>query len=363
VSKKIAVSKIVTSPSYGAEMKSITIFVLLSVATLSSYANAEFKVGVVAPLSGMASSSGISISNSIVLASKKFDSRKTVEFIYEDDQLAPRNTVTAVNKLIKLDNVNALIVFGTSTSLAVNSIAEANKIPMIALSIDSKVVDGKYYVFKHWVSATVQNDLITSEVEKHDYNRVAVVSTVNDAMLKLRDLFKKEFPERVVADEEMNKDDTDFKTVISKILSTKPEAIYNLLWSPQPGLFARKLREDGYKGVIFGVHNIEDPGEIASSRGALLGSWLVSGDDSGATEYHYEYFKTYHEHPTAGGINAYDVAKILIEGANSLDLPNYIRNLKGFKGAYGQYNATGKNDFEIPAAIKIVTKDGFKFLD
>ena len=335
----------------------VLLYLLLSATFIrpsDSLAQNNFRVGVVAPLTGTASSSGETIKNSVLLASKHFDQNHKVEFLFEDDQLTPKETVKAVNKLIKIDQVNALVVFGTPTSLAVNMVAEAHKTPMIALSIHDQVVRGKQFVFKHWVSAEKENEKIISEVKKRGYKKVAVVTTINDAMLKLRDLFAQNTKNLLVAKEECNREELDFKPIIMRLLQTKPDAIYLLLWSPQPGLFAKQLRLAGFKGDLFGVHNLEDPKEIAISAGALAGAWIATGDDQHAQKYYESYLNTYGSLPSAGGINAYDVSKILIEGAHSKELSTYLNTLTGFSGAYGTYEATGQNDFNIPATIKIL---------
>ena len=312
------------------------------------------KIGVVLPLTGGASSNGESVRNSVLLADEAFDTKGQIEFIFEDDQLLPKSTVSAVNKLIAVDSVDGLIVFGSGTSLAVNGIAEAAKVPMIGMSIVDRVVKDKQYVVKHWVTAENESDLINSEIEKHNYKTIAVVTTANDAMLKLRDLFLKNNSHRVVLNEEFIPTELNFQTVTAKINTINPEAVYVLLWAPQTGLFSKKLRERGYGKVIFGVHNIEDPNEIAVAAGALDKAWYVTGDDSRGESYYQDYKNRYGKLPATGGINGYDAAKIMIEGNKSGNLNLYLHTVKDFEGAYGKYGATGSNDFSIPAKVKVV---------
>jgi branched-chain amino acid transport system substrate-binding protein len=320
------------------------------------------KIGVVLPLTGGASSNGEAIRNSILLAEQEFNSENNVSFIFEDDQLKPSNTVSAVNKLINIDKVQGLIVFGSPTSLAVAPIAEQKKIPMLAMSIVDRVVLNRKYVVKHWVTAIKENELIDQEIKRRNYKTVAIVTTSNDAMLKLRDLFLNSEPPKIVLNEEFANDDLDFRSTISKIKENNPDAVYVLLWAPQPGLFAKILRQSGYQNAIFGVHNLEDPNQVKASDGALNGAWYVSGDDRKANDYYAKYQKQYDSLPANGGINSYDATKLFIEGIKSGDLNNYLHTVKNFKGAYGTYSATGKNDFDIPAALKTIENNNFKFL-
>ena len=319
-------------------------------------------IGVVAPLSGTAHSWGETVKNSVLLASKQFDSAHAVTFLFEDDQLQPKNTVTAVNKLILEDKVDGLIVYGSPTSLAVNSLAEQAKVPMIALSIVDRVVEGKKYVMKHWVPARTENDLISAEVRRHGYKRVAIVTAQNDAMLLLRNLFRESAAAEVVLDEEFPRENTDFRATVARIRSAAPDAVYVLLWSPQPGTFAKQLREQGYTGPIFGSHNLEDANEVKAAGGALEGAWLATGDDRNAIDYLSAYKSAYQSSPTAGGVDGFDVAAMFIAVSQSPDLNAALHGLKGFRGGFGVYGATEHNDFNIPAVLKQVTGESFRTL-
>lgn len=318
-----------------------------------------FRIGVVAPLTGGSAASGETVRNSILLAAEQFDPDHDVSFLFEDDQLTPKITVTAVTKLIEIDLVQGLIVFGSPTSLAVNGIAESRRVPMLAFSIVDRVVTDKHFVVKHWVSLATENDMVVREVKNHGYRQVAVIATTNDAMLALRDHFVASKAAEVVLNADFPKEENDFRTVISQIRNLNPDAVYFLLWAPQPGLFAKKLREAGYKGSIFGVHNLEDPNEISAAQGALNGAWFVTGDDSHGEMFLEKYRAKFGKTPTAGGLNAFDSAKLMIEGLRSGKLNEYLHTVKNFKGAYGVYGASGNNDFTIGAITKKVENGTF----
>lgn len=338
---------------------SISIQILLN--SSASFAEKR-KIGVVLPLTGPASSNGQSIANSIKLASEKFDPANNLQFVLEDDQMQPSKTVAAVNKLIHQTGVSGLIVFGSPTSLAVNDLAEKAKIPMIAMSVVERVVADKQFVVKHWVTAESENAILQKQVINSGYKTVALISTINDAMLRLRDLFVAKSASKIVSDEEVAPDLTDFKSLATKIISRKPAAVYVLLWAPQPGVFTKELRNLGYDGDIFGAHNIEDPHEVSASQGALTGAWYVTGDDRHGALYYQKYLERFGSLPSNGGINGYDCALLMIRGLESGDLNSYLHKVKNFQGAYGNYSATGFNDFSIPATIKKITSHGFEYL-
>lgn len=331
------------------------IFVISLLLTVSTRTHAEdLKVGVIVPLSGALSQSGECIQNSILLAQRQFDPENSVEFIFEDDQFLAKNSVVAATNLIKRKGVRALVVYGTPTSLAVAPIAEKFAVPMIALSIHPAVVAGRSYVMKHWVAAERQNELVVQEILKRGYKTVAIVTGINDAMLKLRDLFVSAGVATVVLNEEFDLKETDFRSVTNRIRHLNPDAVYLLLWPPQPAIFSRQLRELRFKGPIFGVHNIEDRQEHLNAHGALDGAWLVSGDNSQADSFNEQYRKVYGIDPLSGGANAFDIATILIRGRNK-PLNKWLHSIKEFSGACGTYSATPDNDFDLKAVVKSIS--------
>lgn len=346
-------------------VSALIICLLIEVATAaadSQRPTEPVKIGVILPLSGGASSNGVAIKNSILMADKQFDRQDQVQFIFEDNHFQPRQTVTAFKKLTEIDKIRGLIVFGSPTSLSVNSLAETKKVPMIGLSIVDRVSRDKQYVMKHWVPSRIENSLLVSEVKKRGYDSVAIVSTTNDAMLSLRDHFLESRVSRVVLNQEFSPDQTDFRAIVAKIKHLNPDAVYVLLWAPQPGVFIKLLRESKYRGEIFGAHNLEDPDEVEAARGSMYGSWYVTGNDRDATEYYQSYQRQYGKIPAVGGINGYDTAKLFIEAARSGDINDSLHKVKNFTGAYGSYSATALNDFTISAAIKVIKRDGFHFL-
>jgi len=324
--------------------------------------NQQVKIGVITTLTAGPSSSGEAVKNSILLADELYDKEDRVVFLIEDDRFEPKNTVSAAKKLITIDGVRGLVVYGSPTSLAVNSIAEREKVPMIGLSIVKRVVADKLFVMKHWLTSQKQNHEVVQEARRRGYRSVAIVSTINDAMLALRDHFLASNKFNIVLNEELAIDDFDFRTIVSRVAQKGPDAVYLLLYPPQPGVFAKLLRQAGYEGDLFGVHNLEDPSEVKASEGALYGVWYVHGDDSAAGEYYEQYRKCFGKEPALGGTNGFDVAKLFIEGAYSGDINRYLHSVAEFEGTYGTYGATKENDFAIPAAVKVITNSGFDIL-
>jgi len=82
-----------------------------------------FKVGAVLALTGPVSIAGIPFKNAMVMAKEDLDQTDQIKLYFEDDGFLPRNTVSAVQKLIHQDKVgllNSSLVRGYFRSLTLN---------------------------------------------------------------------------------------------------------------------------------------------------------------------------------------------------------------------------------------------------
>jgi branched-chain amino acid transport system substrate-binding protein len=291
------------------------------------------------------------------MAKEEYDKKDSVSFIFEDDQMEPKNTVTAFNKLTGQDHIQGLVVWGSPNSLAVNELAERAQLPMIGISMLDKVVENKKFVVKHWIPIRPLTELIHKEVGRRGYKSTAVVTVVNDATLKQRDLFVQSGITNVAFSEEVTKGENDFRSLVTRIKQSQAESVYLLVWQPQVSLIAKQLREAGYKGNFFGIQSLEDQHEVTASQGALNGTWFAGHDDSNAGQYYVDFEKRYGSRPAAGGTNAYDIAHILINGASATNLNDYLHSIQNFTGVLGMYGITTNNDFSFRPKLKCI-RDG-----
>jgi len=330
-------------------------FLFLALLCFFSQANAEeLRVGVILPLSGAMSASGLTARNSLELAQSRSNAR--VRYLYEDDSFEPKNSVTAARKLISIEKVHALIVWGTPTSLAVSDLAEKQQVPLIAISMLEQVVRGKKFVMKHWIPSPTIHEKLSFELLARNIRRVAVVTLINDAMLDLKERMIDDPRFHVVFSSDHVKGDLDFRTTVSKLRNTNPQGVYVLLWSPQLHVFARQLREAGYQGSVFGTQNMEDRNEILAATGALDGAWFVGVDE--APHYAAEYQSKFGSAPVAGGANFYDIALMLANCAEeSSDLNRCLHSLRDFTGLLGTYSATTDGSFSLQGKTHCIQGD------
>lgn len=327
------------------------------------------KVGVIVGTTGLAAASGLSVKRGIELADRSFDGANKVDFIFEDDGFQVKNAVSAADKLISHDHVDALITFSGSTSLAVSIVAERRGVPMVAVTALSKVSAGRGLIRTIFVPPGDLARMIGAEVMLRQPVRVALITSTQDALLGLRTAIRDSLAEHaahtsadshsfVVFDEEIVPGDVEISSVATRMLRRNPDVIISLTLPPQSATLAKLLRNQRYSGkVIVGppTYNYQ---EIAAAQGALAGSLLVGPLSGPSNSFFRLYQETFHEPSVAEGMYGYDAATFIIEAAASGDMKRFLAESKSVKGAAGVYTKDAENLFAVPAEMKVITSDG-----
>lgn len=326
------------------------------------------QLAIIFPLTGDAGGVGQALKNGFDLGFSKL-SEKTqnlIELHYEDDGMQPKNTLTVFQNLKARGKIDILINAPSSTAKVLSPLAESNKIPLISIASDPKVVQGKKYVFTFWVTPEQEGVLAIEEAKRRGYKKIARISTITDGAEAINAGFDKanQGQIQIALDEQFAPDIKDFKTVITKIRALKDiDAIFVMLFPGQSGLFAKQARQLGIKQDFFSIEMFEDNQSVKDSAGALLGQWYINNDDP-SQSFINEYKQKFPGASLWGASTAHDLALVIglaIEkGYNKNNLPEFLANLKDFTGALGTFSASGDNRFTMPAAVKIVTEDGFK---
>lgn len=314
-------------------------------------AGAEVRVGVVSAITGPIAAPGTSIQNAFRLADEQNDLQDAVTFVFEDDQGTARNTVTAVKKLLDQSKVDALVTFMSPTSMSVADIAEQRKVPMIAIAMTSKILNGRSYVYKHYASTEGIAEAAIAELKRTRHERIAIVSSVHDALLTMRGIFVERTTAEIVFNEEVLPDDIELRSLAMKALKAGPDAVWINTNPPQTSIFAKLLREQNFKGLIFGSPPMANRNDIAAAHGALDDAWFATSDVSKAGHFIERYMKRFGVAPEPEGMQAYDLAMILIKaGEEGIPVSQHLSSLTSVEGILGTYPIKN-HSFELNAAI------------
>jgi len=315
-----------------ASVMAITLLAGCGANTGSSSATGDtIKIGAIGPLSGAASTYGISVKEGAQLLEKEVNSAggingKKIKFIFEDDQADPNSSMQAFNKLVDSEKVSAILGPVTSgATLAVAPNSTAKQIPMITPTATEPTITkvGGDYMFRGCFVDSFQGDVLGKYASENLKSKTAAVlyNSGSDYSKGIADSFKAKFEGaggKVGEFLTYNDKDTDFKAQLTKIKTLNPDIIvlpdyYNVV-----GLIAKQARDMGIKSQFLGGDGWESE-ELTkiggdAVNGALYINHYYSGDQDAAVKTFVDsYKKEYNKEPDAFAALGYDTSKILVK--------------------------------------------------
>jgi branched-chain amino acid transport system substrate-binding protein len=304
---------------------------------------AIIKIGFMGPLSGNEASYGESIKRGVDLAVKEMG-LTNVEVIYEDSQCKPNEAVNAINKLINIDKVVAIIgEVCSGATLAAAPIAESNKVVMISpASTAPKITEAGDYIFRVVPSDALQGAFGAKLLKDKGYKKLAILYGNEEYGVGFEKVLRENFEKlggKVVASESFERGTTDLRTQITKIKASKPDALYIISNAPESSVAAlRQLKELKVQATIFGSEGLKSDDIIKNAKEAAEGL-IVSSVTAGNDEFIKKHIAEYNKEPgpfAAFGYDAFKAIALAIENGakTSEDIKNALYQLK-FDGATG----------------------------
>lgn len=248
---------------------SLLTLVLLAGCSQTQLSEPKIKVGVLGDLSGDYANFLRGAHRGAELAVQDIEKELNieVELIIEDQKSCDvKETMSALNKLIYADKVD-FIVGGTcsSTTIAAAPLVNEAKIPLISgVSSAPSITEAGDYVFRTYISDILRADQSSELAFNLGKRKMAILTDItNDATIELRDAAKISFKKlggEIVAEQEITKEDADFKTQLTKIKQSEPDVLYlSITGANQYGLVAKQAKELGLNvQLITPLETVED---------------------------------------------------------------------------------------------------------
>lgn len=370
----------------------VTLMVLgLSLTAVSVWAAEPYKIGAVFSVTGPTSFLGEPEKKTAEMIAEEVNKQggingHPIELIVNDDESDATKCNIAVKKLIKKDQVPVIIgPSGSGQSLAVVSVAEEARIPLISCAASYKIVtpiESRKWVFKVAGSDSHVVGKLYDHMKSKGIKKIAIMTASDgfggsgrEELLRLAG----ESGLEVVADERYNPQDTDLSAQLTKIRATQPQAIVNWSTGPTQILAVKNWRDLGmssiplYQSHGFGSRkNLQLAGEAA--EGVLLalarvnvGPLLSDQDPQKKVimEYTKAYEERYKEPISSFGGHAWDsmhlaIAALKAVGPDPVKIRDFLENTRGFVGQHGIFNfsAQDHNGLSKDDLMMVVVKKG-----
>ena len=371
--------------------------VLFSLMLLSSFACGKssdtlkpgetVKIGFIGPMTGDAANYGKLMSQAVKIAVEEFNEKGgihdfKVELIVEDTEGRVEKANPVIEKLAGVDKVIGIVgdVF-SAASLAVAPKAEAAKIVMISPSSTHKDLPDKgKFIFRDVINDALQAVVFAkylANVEK--VKTVAILYVKNDYSQGLAVDFQKQYEKeggKVVAVETALQGDKDFKTQLTKIKGTNPEALYIPNYVAEIAQTLEQAKQLGIQTKIYSADGFSNP-QILELAGSLAnGVIFTQAAEQPASnirkDFEVKYERKWREKPDSFSLNAYDAANIILksitETAVKLEdnlqidrdkVRDLVAKTRDYDGASGKITFTENGD--LVANIGIYTVENLKY--
>jgi branched-chain amino acid transport system substrate-binding protein len=347
----------------------------------------EVKIGVVLSLTGDNQIYGNPQKNAIQLAVDEINAAGGVPAgkltpVIEDDGGAKDKGITAFEKLIKTDNVLAIIGPTLSnTALATDPSAQQTGVPVLGVSTTANgIVEIGDFIFRDSLAeAQVIPVTIKTAKDKLSLKKVAIIYGIDNAFTKSGyDVFKKACDDnglQITSTQTYGANDTDYSAQLTAIKGTNPDAIIISALAEGANI-AKQARELGIdpKVTFIGGNGLNSPAYIKNSgtagEGTVVGAaWNSANSTPENQKFIDAYKKKYNADPDQFAAQAYSGVYILAEALKKAGatpdrkaIRDALVGVKGLATPLGTFSFTADRNADHPPVIQTVKSGKFEIL-
>ena len=337
------------------------------------------KIGLINPDTGELATYGEKIRRGIEIAEEEIASKnllngRKIEVIKEDTKGDSKQSLSAVQKLINIDKVKYIIgeISGNAT-MAVLPYSESRGVFLFSPGAASpKLTNASELFARNWPSNSAEAISAAEYSFKKKKNKKAIIVYVNNEWgLGLQQNFENKFKSmggQIVGKEIYPYENTEFRSIVSKIKSIDADVIYLAGNQREMGLFMKQLREaQSSFPVVSNTSFLEsDCLKLAgmAANGVIVPTPAYDPESSTSKKvksFADRYYEKYKTMPSLVDANGYDALMLIVEAINQVGddpkaVAKYIRNLKNYEAAGGLENFEN-GDVMMENSFKII-KDG-----
>ncbi len=287
-----------------------------------------------------------------------------VELIVEDEKDSPAESANAVQKLINVDKVVAIVGPMTSGAMmAAGKIANDAKVVDISPTATTPKLSGYgAYLYRGCSRIDKQSQVLTDWVAKNWKPKTVAVFFSNEPYGKgCAEFFSKDFEKlgiKVVATESFARGARDFKAELTKIKAANPDILFIPGYTQETAPAAAQARQLGMNQKILGVYGDMDPVYIKLAGAAAEGHVIGGEYDEGYNTPKNQAFKKNYEELVKKNNDpynimfaalSYDAASMVLEGmkqngSTSEGIKKFMDNMKDFDGVTGKLSFNQDHD-------------------
>jgi len=284
----------------------ILITLLISTIACTSPSDETFTIGAVLTLTGDFSVYGEEHLNSINLF---LENKEDMTLVLEDSQTESKAALSALRK-IQLKNPDILLTYGSSISLALQPIINEKKLPTITIAANPDTAKGQMIQ-----NLPTSDDYVIGVVKELNAERVGIIYRNDDWGIAVKEAFKEKF-EGTTFEEASDPKEQDFKTIITKIKSKNPDALFVVHTDQKLGILIKQIRVLMGNILISSSYEISYP-DVKETAGEHFNNIIYSDlntdlENQAFRKFRNAYLEKYGSEPSVDAIVGYN-AMIMID--------------------------------------------------
>jgi len=330
------------------------------------------KIGVIAPLTGSFAVFGERIRNGIELARADLGVEDVVTVIYED-ACQPKDAVSAVQKLIRVDKIAWLAgSFCLVGFVPIIPIVEENQKIAFNTAANPDATLGHQYIFSTNKSIRADAEVLAQFARDRLGAKTAAslfyVTPLGEDYGKYFNQYFEEFGGKIVSSERVQLTATDFRTELAKIKSANPDIIFVVHLAKPLGIFIKQARELGLTSGLLSHSEAEDPSVLEVAGDAAEGFVFSSSEPKDKTgtvlDFERRYENRYGSKPDVIAANAYDAFVLQVQAytqckGDTKCMLRELRNVTAHDGVSGEITINSDGSASKPAIFKVVKNRRF----
>ncbi|MCC7275942.1 MAG: ABC transporter substrate-binding protein [Alphaproteobacteria bacterium] len=285
------------------------------------------KIGAIFAMSGQASWYGTVMSQGMRLAVDEINAKGGVdgiklEAVIEDHKGAGgAEGVAAINRLMSIHGVKAVMTSFTGPTLGIAPIADQNNIFLInGGGVGVKMIGASKYIVHN---RSLASDLalgalqVAQSMGVRKMGQLHWKNDVGDNIVATVDPVWKKAGGSVVATEAVPQGATNMDTQVAKVRAANPDFIGMWMFTPEVGLALKRVREFGMKQPMIGVEFTANDAQIAgaTAEGFLyLNDYFKASDDQPwSKQFAAAYEKRWGQAPEFYAANYYEGVYVIAE--------------------------------------------------
>jgi branched-chain amino acid transport system substrate-binding protein len=336
-------------------------------------------IGNMIPLSGPASIEGHQLIKGVQMAVEEANAKggalgRKIALVTEDDESNSTKGVTIARKLIEKDKVPFIVAtYATAVALAVTRVARDYKIPVLSCGSTGAIATqdnppGDPWFFRCWPDSDMQGEQTARAiVDYFKKTKVAIIRDNTNYGATLADQVTKVVKSAggtIVDVETYNAGEQDFSSMLTKLRTLRPEAVFIGGWAGDGANIVRQAAEVGLRSQFVGSGSMVSDDFIklagpASEGFAVATNFEPSTPNETGRAFAERFKKRYGEDPNLFNALAFDSTNIAVEAMRRAGKPDgaAIQQIlksgmadfpivQGPAGTTARFNDKGSVDFQ-----------------